>query len=265
MRIYETVNDDCVLPGLWVVVRLDGRGFTGLTRDPGMNFEAPFDKRFSEYMSVVAGGIMNDMGFRFIYGYHQSDEISLLLALDDQTFKRKTRKINSILASYAGAVFTHLLPINYNNSVPKRVAVFDSRVIQLPNVEMVARYFQWRQLDATRNALNSWCYWMLRKGGLSANAATNALLNKTVSEKNEILFSRGVNFNDVPSWQKRGTGLFWEKVLREGYNPIKKEKVNAIRKSLEVEDELPYGDTYDTMITEIIGGTFQKEIKPEES
>ena len=40
MRIYETVNDDCVLPGLWVVVRLDGRGFTGLTRDPGMNFEA---------------------------------------------------------------------------------------------------------------------------------------------------------------------------------------------------------------------------------
>ena len=51
---------------------------------------------------------------------------------------------------------------------------------------MVARYFQWRQLDATRNALNSWCYWMLRKGGLSANAATNALLNKTVSERTKF-------------------------------------------------------------------------------
>ena len=31
MRVLETAHDLCVLPGLYVVARLDGRGFTRLT------------------------------------------------------------------------------------------------------------------------------------------------------------------------------------------------------------------------------------------
>ena len=30
MRVYETAHDLCVLPGLWIVARLDGRNFTRL-------------------------------------------------------------------------------------------------------------------------------------------------------------------------------------------------------------------------------------------
>jgi hypothetical protein len=32
MRVFETAHDHCVLPGLWMVARLDGRSFTRLAR-----------------------------------------------------------------------------------------------------------------------------------------------------------------------------------------------------------------------------------------
>ena len=45
-------------------------------------------------------------------------------------------------------------------------------ISQLPTVDLVVDYFRWRSEDAHRNALNSHCYWMLRKGGLDAQQAT---------------------------------------------------------------------------------------------
>ena len=44
-------------------------------------------------------------GFNVAYGYRESDEISLLLRRDDDTFKRK-RKIISVLAGEASAAFS---------------------------------------------------------------------------------------------------------------------------------------------------------------
>ena len=33
MRVFETAHDHCVLPELYMVARLDGRGFTRLTKE----------------------------------------------------------------------------------------------------------------------------------------------------------------------------------------------------------------------------------------
>jgi tRNA(His) 5'-end guanylyltransferase len=41
MRVFETANDRCVLPGMYMVARLDGRGFTRLTKEVHA-FNAPF-------------------------------------------------------------------------------------------------------------------------------------------------------------------------------------------------------------------------------
>jgi tRNAHis guanylyltransferase family protein len=57
----------------------------------------------------------------------------------------------------------------------------------------VRDYFLWRQEDAHRNSLNSHCYWMLRKEGKSVQEAMAELSGKSVSFKNEQLFSRGIN------------------------------------------------------------------------
>jgi len=202
MRVYETTNDTKVLPGIWIVSRLDGRNFTRLCRET-VRFNAPFDERFRDLMTSTTAHLM-DCGFKVVYGYTQSDEISLLFDFNIDVFGRKARKYISILAAEASAKFSLML----NEISPGVCAVFDCRLCQLPGKETAADYFRWRAEDAHRNALNSHCYWLLRKENMDAQDVTRYLEGKTVAEKNELLFSRGINYNDLPAWQKRGIGLY---------------------------------------------------------
>ena len=233
MRVYEQSLDQVMLPEIYLVARLDGRGFTRLTKEV-CKFEVPFDVRFRNLMENTVRALM-DCGFNVVYGYTQSDEISLLFHPEEKSFGRKVRKYNSVLAGVASAAFSLQLG---------QQAVFDCRVVPLPTVERVQDYFLWRQEDAHRNALNSHCYWMLRKEGASVRAATGQLKGQTVAYKNELLFRHGINFNDLPAWQKRGIGLYWKQVEREGYNPIKKERVVTLRRELTADYNLPLGEEY---------------------
>jgi len=78
MRIYETAQDRVVPPEIFLVARIDGRCFTRLTKEVH-NFESPFDLKFRDYMVETTKHLMN-CGFRVIYGYTESDEISLPIA-----------------------------------------------------------------------------------------------------------------------------------------------------------------------------------------
>lgn len=243
MRIFETNNDHCVLPYMHMIARLDGRHFTKMTRDLANAFEAPFDTRFSDLMRGVVSHIMKNSGFRFVYGYTQSDEISLLFHSEDVTFNRKTRKLDSILASEAGAYFSLVFG---------KIATFDSRIVEIPVIHKVVDYFNWRQLDATRNALNAWCYWTLRKDGYSERKATSHMMGKTVSDKNELLFKYGINFNDIALWQKRGIGFAWEYYEKQGINGLTGEPVTASRKHLAMNTALTMGEEYKLYIENLI-------------
>ncbi len=164
MRVFETSHDICVLPQMFMVARLDGRSFTRLTKEVHQ-FEAPFDERMREMMTETVVHLMN-CGFNIIFGYTQSDEISLLFHHEENVFQRKLRKLNSILSGEASAKFSLLLG---------DVGVFDCRISELPNVKLVCDYFRWRNEDAHRNALNSHCYWLLRRQGETVKTATTFL------------------------------------------------------------------------------------------
>lgn len=237
MRCYEQSIDQHILSDMYLVARLDGRSFSRLTKEI-CDFEAPFDVRFRDMMVNTVKALM-DCGFRVVYGFTESDEISLLFHTDEETFGRKVRKFNSILAGTASATFSLQLG---------QVATFDCRLVPLPNLERVQDYFLWRQEDAHRNALNAHCYWMLRKEGMSVKDATETLEGKSVAFKNELLFSRGINFDKLPSWQKRGIGVFWDDVEKAGYNPITKQEVKAIHKMLNANYELPLGGEYEKYV-----------------
>lgn len=241
MRVYEESLDQYILPDMYIVVRLDGRSFTKLTKEI-CKFEAPFDIKFRDLMVDTVKSVM-ECGFRIIYGYTESDEISLLFHPDDNTFGRKVRKINTTLAGEASAAFSLALG---------RVATFDSRVIPLPNKEKVADYFIWRQEDSHRNSLNAHCYWALRKDGANQNEATLELEGKDVPFKNELLFKKGINYNDLLSWQKRGIGVYYKDVKKEGYNPISNETVMTDRRELIADYEIPLGDEYRRFILNFI-------------
>lgn len=241
MRIFETAHDICVLPKIFMVARLDGRSFTRLTKEIH-KFEAPFDVKLRDMMVETTNHLMS-CGFDVVFGYTQSDEISLLLSPEINTFDRKLRKFNSILAGEASAKFSLLLG---------DMACFDCRISELPTVNLVCDYFRWRNEDAHRNSLNSWCYWTLRKEGKSVKQATSSLEKLSVAEKNELLFQRGINFNDLPLWQKRGTGLYWENYEKEAINKLTGEKVFANRRRIKIDYELPMRDEYSKFIESFI-------------
>jgi tRNA(His) guanylyltransferase len=237
LRVYETAHDFCVPPEQFIIVRLDGRGFTKLTKEI-WQFQAPFDVRFRDLMVETTAHLMQ-CGFNIIYGYTQSDEISLLFHANDDSFNRKTRKIISILAAEASAKFSIL---------HGQIATFDARICILPNSKIVEDYFCWRHEDAHRNALNAHCYWMLRKEGENIKKATNQIKGLSRQEKHDLLFSRDINFNELPSWQKRGTGLYFKNIEKQGFNPKTKEPTVSIRRQIFKDYELALGDDYSNFI-----------------
>jgi tRNA(His) 5'-end guanylyltransferase len=238
LRVYETAHDHCVLPRLFIIVRLDGRGFTRLTREV-YHFAAPFDPLFRDHMLATVQHLMN-CGFRIVYGYTQSDEISLVLHRDEDAFQRKLRKLISLLAAEASACFSLRLG---------GIAAFDARISQLPDLSQVVDYLRWRQEDAHRNALNAHSYWLLRREGITAEAAATRLKGLSVAEKNELLFQQGgVNFNELPLWQKRGSGVYWGTYEKVGLQPLTQQPTATTRRRLKIDLELPMREEYGTFI-----------------
>jgi tRNA(His) 5'-end guanylyltransferase len=238
MRALEYFHDLRVLTDTWPVLRLDGRGFSRLTE---ARFEKPFDLRFQDLMCRTTETLVTELGA--LYGYTESDEISLLLPMTSDVFDRSVEKLVSISASIAGGTFSLAL------GAP---AQFDCRIWMGARSALVVDYFRWRQADAARCALNGWAYWTLRKAGRTVEEATNTLVGQSVAYKNELLFSSGINFNDVPGWQKRGTGIYWETFEKDGFNPKSGQAVTAVRRRLKVDRDLPMADDYGRFIETLL-------------
>jgi tRNA(His) 5'-end guanylyltransferase len=241
MRVFETAHDHCALPGLYLVARLDGRGFTRLTKEIHP-FEAPFDERMRDLMAQTVVHLVG-CGFRVIYGYAQSDEISLLFHPTEDTYGRKLRKYTSILAGEASAQFSVLLGA---------IGVFDCRISQLPRRQDVVDYFRWRQEDAGRNALSAHCYWLLRKQGRTVVEATGQVRGLRTSAKHDLLFEHGINFNNLPLWQKRGLGVYQETYEKEGFDPKRQQAILTQRRQLKTDYDLPLGADYDAFIKQLL-------------
>lgn len=238
MRVFETAHDHCVLPGLHMVARLDGRSFTHLTKTTH-EFKAPFDPRFRDLMVRTVRHLMEYTGIAFVYGHTHSDELSLLFLYNECSFNRKLRKLGSVLAGEASAAFSLALGA---------LAVLDCRISQLPSAQHVVDYFRWRQADAHRNALNAHCYWVLRQAGQSKSQATAHLEGRSVAEKNELLFSHDINFDALPAWHKRGVALWWERYDKIGTDPRTGIETMTTRRRLREESGLPLGSEYEALV-----------------
>jgi tRNA(His) 5'-end guanylyltransferase len=233
-RAREWFHTLTVPPGMWMVIRVDGRSFSRFTAD---RFDKPFDLKFSELMVDSAKTLLTELGAR--YAYTESDEVSVLLPEATDVFGRSVEKLVSISAGLASAAFTHACG---------EAVCFDSRVWIGAGTADVADYFSWRQADAARCALNGWCYWTLRNAGKTAAEATRALRRTKTADKNELLLRHGINFNDVPAWQRRGVGLWHEEYERAGYDPIREVEVTATRRRVHIERNLPMKDAYRELI-----------------
>ncbi|MBA2396385.1 MAG: hypothetical protein H0V70_26970 [Ktedonobacteraceae bacterium] len=144
MRAHEYFHALRCLPGAWVVLCLDGHGFTYFT---SIVFEKPIDQHFRDWMRETSRVLLEKL--HGIYAYTESDEISILFRPDWDLFDREVEKIVSLSASIASATFTFAC---------KQIVHFDSRIWIGVDKEQVIDYFRWCQEDASRCALNGWCH-----------------------------------------------------------------------------------------------------------
>ena len=238
MRALEYFHGLRALPGAWIVLRMDGHSFS---RFPATRYQKPFEDPLHAQMVATASAVLTHLNGS--YAFTESDEISVLLRPDFDLFDREVEKLVSISASIAGATF----------SLAAQMAVnFDSRIWLGATKQQVVDYFRWRQADAERCGLNAWCYWTLRGDGQSVAQATAALNGKSIGDKNELLFRHGINYNDLPAWQRRGTGILWEAYEKIGFNPVTRQQVAATRRRLRVEEELPMKDAYSAYIGDLL-------------
>jgi tRNA(His) guanylyltransferase len=194
MKLYERRETDrSAMPRLPLYARIDGRCFHAFTR--GM--ERPFDPALSEAMIELTKFLVAEM--HPLIGYTQSDEISLAWwATNPETqlpFGGRFFKLASCLASLATARFMMLVQERW----PERMEcfpTFDCRVFSLPTDDELANVFLWRERDATKNAVSM---------AACAYYGPPQLHGKKVAEMQEMLWAKGVNFNDYPASFKRGT------------------------------------------------------------
>lgn len=221
---YEQIPKTKLMRRTPVAIRIDGKAFHTFTR----GFQKPFDeiliKTMQETMKYLCENIQG-----CVLGYTQSDEITLIL-IDYQKFTSaawfdyEIQKLCSISASMATVAFNKFFGM-YTSSIRASVsrfdsadcigsiyekahnsgAMFDARCFNIPKEE-VTNLVYWRQLDASRNSIQ-----MVGQ----ANFSHKELQNKSCNDIQDMLMTKkGINWNDLPTYQKRGSCCIKEEYFK---------------------------------------------------
>lgn len=84
-------RDEHCLPNCYIVVRIDGRGFSKFADDH--KFSKPNDLTALELMNQAAISVMNNFN-EIVFAYGQSDEYSFIFRRETEQFKRRGKFIN---------------------------------------------------------------------------------------------------------------------------------------------------------------------------
>ena len=229
MKQYEYVTRTYLPNRLPVIIRIDGKAFHTFTK----GFKKPFDGFLSCAMTSTTKKLVENVE-GCVFGYTQSDEISLLLK-NDQTnetspwFDNNLSKLISLSASMATLYFNDSFRKTIedwvaNEDVPykdatrywtaiDKGALFDSRAFVLPNVEEVVNYFIFRQQDCTKNSIQSVA---------QANFSHKEIQGLNCNQLQEKLFQeRKINWGeDTPTKYKRGVAIYKKQVEVETPNGV---------------------------------------------
>lgn len=212
MKMYESM--ECgrrFMPKLPILARIDGRAFHVFTQ----GLDMPYDQRMREAMIETTRLLVIETGARV--GYTQSDEITLLWqssgGKNQIWFDSRIHKMVSQLAACATLFFYNqilqLLP-----SYARKMPTFDARAWNVPTREEAVANFVWRERDAVKNSITM---------AASTVYSHHELHNKISSEKQEMLFQKGINWNDYPASFKRGTYVQKRKTMRSfSYEELEK-------------------------------------------
>lgn len=234
---YEKRNRYYLQRRMPVILRLDMRAGHSFTK----GFERPFDEVFIKTIQETAKYLCENVQ-NCKLSYQQSDEITLLLVdyekiNTDCFFEYRVDKLCSIAASMATMKFNQVFKeLSYKESENLEIicrknpylenrdcltkisnvhinsaengAMFDCRCFNIPKEE-VTNLVYWRQLDASRNSIQ-----MVGR----ANFSHKELQNKSCNDIQDMLMvQKGINWNDLPIYQKRGSCCVRNHMISEPY------------------------------------------------
>lgn len=253
MKRYEYASMDYLTRRIPAIIRVDGKAFHTFTRGMKKPFDEVLATTMHETMRYLCKNIQG-----CVFGYTQSDEITLVLTdyatiSTDAWFGYNVQKMCSIAASMATLAFNTAfsdigsLAIQYYDTIasPESVvkenymvyadkfnqAMFDARAFSLP-IDEVCNCLIWRQQDATRNSIEA-------VG--QANFSHRELHGKSCNEIQEMLWSqRDINWNDYPTYLKRGACCYRKNVEKDIPDPKDAESMlHVVRREWTVDLEPP--------------------------
>ena len=130
-----------LLPGCYIVVRVDGRGFTKFCES--LNMEKPNDLRGIELMNEAAKTVMENFK-DIVMAYGQSDEFSFIFKKNTKLFNRRGDKILSCIVSLFSSSYVFYFSKYFKDVQLKEIPSFDSRVVLYPSLKELKAYMNWR-------------------------------------------------------------------------------------------------------------------------
>lgn len=193
MKRYEASTRILLPRRTYTIIRVDGKAFHTFCR----GYDKPFDWNMHSAMETVALALCKELQGS-LFSYCQSDECSVVLMdfgriSSGAAYDGNLQKLASIAASIATASFNKWIRVG--NSSENRLAHFDGRAFTIPDPTEVENYFIWRQKDATRNSISA---------AAQSVYSAKELHGKKSDELQEMLWLKGINWNDYPVWAKRG-------------------------------------------------------------
>ena len=260
MKIYEQVPKTKLMRRTPVAIRIDGKAFHTFTK----GFQKPFDTVLMKSMQETTKYLCENIQ-GCVFGFTQSDEITLILVdykklTSSAWFDYEVQKLCSISASMATMAFNKFFTKNVevfeiNNirvlkymedekknkiidlidtyyKAIKKGAMFDARCFNIPKEE-VTNLVYWRQLDASRNSVQ-----MVGQAYFSHQE----LQNKSCNDIQDMLMTqKGINWNDLPTYQKRGICVIKEEYYPEPVKGYENCEINAldVRTHWVIDKEIP--------------------------
>ncbi len=237
-KYYEDRAKTCLPRRTYTLIRIDGKAFHSYTR----GLDTPFDMGLVDSMDFAAIQTCKQIqGAKF--AYVQSDEASILTTdfenLASQAwFDGNVQKIVSISASIFTAEFNKFrLMLYFDDQSSGRniseqfdagsdletikediasfanyfpldlpTAKFDSRTFTIPHPIEVQNYFIWRQKDCVRNSISAVAQSLYSHKELSG---------KNTNQMQEMIFQKGINWNNIDDKLKRGRLILKNKETNE--------------------------------------------------
>ncbi|KAK0731401.1 Thg1 C terminal domain-containing protein [Lasiosphaeris hirsuta] len=206
---------DQLLPNTWIVVRIDGRGFTKFSAK--YSWEKPNDKRALDLMNAAARAVVTDLPDITI-AYGVSDEFSFVLHKTCTLFERRASKLVSTIVSTFTGHYIYLWSTYFPDMLlSPPLPSFDGRAVCYPSLQNLRDYMSWRQVDCHVNNLYNTTFWtLIQLGGMDTTEAEKTLNGTFSADKNEILFSKfSINYNNEPEIFKKGSVVFRDYELVE--------------------------------------------------